>query len=58
MNHRKMEMICVHCGKSFEGDREKFCSQGCRDSFIVNIEKRAREAVRNDPSHTSNMSNE
>jgi hypothetical protein len=46
----------VHCGKPFEGDNAKFCSHGCRDSHIVAIEKRVREAVDNDSSHTRKMS--
>ncbi|MBC8251252.1 MAG: hypothetical protein H8E89_06680 [Candidatus Nitrosopelagicus sp.] len=51
-----MKIICVHCGKSFEGKNTKFCSQGCRDSYIVAIDKRTREAVKDDPSHTTQMS--
>jgi len=52
-----MKLTCVHCSKSFEGDNAKFCSQGCRDSYIVAIDKRTREASRNDPSHTKKLSN-
>lgn len=51
-----MKLTCESCAKSFEGENEKFCSQGCRDSYIVDIEKRTREAVANDPSHISQMS--
>jgi len=51
-----LELTCVHCGKLFEEDNTQFCSQGCRDSYIVAIDKRTRKAVKNDPSHTSNMS--
>lgn len=51
-----MKLICLHCGKSFEGNNAKFCSQGCRDSRIVAIEKRIREAVEQDPSHTKKLS--
>lgn len=46
----------MHCGQSFEGENTKFCSQGCRDSYIIAIDKRTREAVREDPSHTDKMS--
>ena len=53
-----MKLICEHCGKSFEGDNTKFCSQGCRDSYIVAIDKRAREAIKGDPSHTTKMSHD
>ena len=45
-----------YCGKSFESENVKFCSQGCRDSYIVAIDNRTREVVRNDPSHTTKMS--
>ena len=51
-----MKLICVHCGRSFEGDNVKFCSQGCRDAHIVSLDRRIREAVRNDTSHTREMS--
>ncbi|NJK78311.1 MAG: hypothetical protein HC944_06475 [Nanoarchaeota archaeon] len=52
-----MKIICIHCGRSFEGDKTKFCSQGCRDSHIVALEKRIREAVDTDSSHTNRLSN-
>ena len=46
----------MHCGDAFEGNNEKFCSNGCRDSYIASMKKRAREAVRDDPGHTAKMS--
>ncbi len=46
----------MHCGKSFEDKNNKFCSQGCRDSHIASLQNRIREAVRDDPSHTTKMS--
>lgn len=46
----------MHCEKSFEGNNTKFCSQGCKDSFIVAIDKRTLEAFKNDPSHTTHLS--
>ena len=54
--HVIMKLVCIHCGQSFEGENIRFCSQGCRDSYIVSIDKRTREAVRDDPSHTTNLS--
>jgi hypothetical protein len=51
-----MKLVCVRCGKYFEGDNAKFCSQGCRDSYIVALDKRTREASRNDPGHTEQLS--
>lgn len=50
-----MSLVCLHCGKSFEGHNEKFCSNGCRDSHISSIEKRVKEATKNDPSHTEKL---
>jgi len=46
----------MNCSGAFEGNNEKFCSHGCRDSYIASMEKRIREAVGNDPSHTAKMS--
>jgi len=51
-----MKLVCTHCGKSFDGDNTKFCSQGCRDSYIIAIDKRTREASQNDPGHTEKLS--
>lgn len=43
----------MHCGKPFEGENTKFCSQGCRDSHIVTLERKIREIVENDTSHVT-----
>lgn len=51
-----MNLICVHCGRSFEGNKDKFCSQGCRDSHILAIEHRLRKVMEDDHSHTTKMS--
>ncbi|MCV0412669.1 hypothetical protein [Nitrosarchaeum sp.] len=51
-----MKLVCMNCGHQFEGDNTKFCSQSCRDSYIMNIEKRVRESVKNDSSHTKELS--
>ena len=40
----------------FEEKNEKFCSDACRDSYIISIEKRIQEAVRHDHSHIKAMS--
>jgi len=48
-----MEQICVHCGQIFEGNKEKFCSEACRTVHVTIIKKRIREAMDNDPSHTT-----
>lgn len=53
-----MKIICLHCEKSFDGNNAKFCSQNCRNSHIINIEKRIREAIEDDPSHTRKMSDD
>ena len=52
-----MKFICMHCGISFDGNNDKFCAQSCRDSHIVALEKRIREAVRDSSSHTERFSN-
>ena len=51
-----MKLACEHYGKNFEGRHEKFCSNGCRHSHIASIEKKIREAVQSDPSHTNELS--
>lgn len=51
-----MRLVCLHCGKSFDGNNEKFCNNDCRDSHIVAIEKKIREAVNNDYSHMNKLS--
>lgn len=51
-----LKLVCTHCSKLFEGENTKFCSQGCRDSYIIAIDKRTREAVKDDPSHTIHLS--
>ena len=51
-----MNLICLHCGKSFGGEKTKFCSQSCMNSHVTSVEKRIREAVSNDSSHTSKIS--
>jgi predicted nucleic acid-binding Zn ribbon protein len=40
-----MEQICLHCGKVFEGNNERFCSENCRHSRISIIKKRLRDAM-------------
>lgn len=52
----KLELICHHCGKKFEGKNEKFCHDSCRDAHIMKLDKKVREAVKNDPSHIREMS--
>jgi len=51
-----MKLACLHCGKSFEGVSATFCSQSCSYSHIAAINRRVREAVRLDPSHTNYLS--
>jgi len=45
----------MHCGIEFEEKNEKFCSNACRDSYIISIDNRVQEAVRNDQSHIKAM---
>ena len=51
-----MEIVCLGCGKSFEGKGEKFCNNVCRDSHIEKLEKLMNDATKNDPSHTEKLS--
>ncbi|MEC4848795.1 MAG: hypothetical protein RI100_06370 [Nitrosarchaeum sp.] len=51
-----MKLICMHCSKPFEGENTKFCSQGCRDSHIVALERKIREIVENDTTHVKKFS--
>jgi len=51
-----LKNTCLHCGKLFEGEKEKFCSQGCFDSHIADITRRTVKAVREDVGHTDNLS--
>ena len=52
----KMKTQCKGCGTLFDGKGEKFCNNVCRDSYVENLAKRIREAVKNDPNHTQNLS--
>jgi len=44
-----MNLVCLLCGKSFEGEKEKFCSDSCSKSHIADISRRTAEDVKNDP---------
>ena len=46
----------MHCGKIFERSKEKFCSEGCKYAHVDIIKKRIREAIDNDPNHTTRLS--
>ena len=51
----ELKQTCVQCGIKFEEKNEKFCSNACRDSYIISIDNRVQEAVRNDQSHIKAM---
>ena len=53
----RLKIKCVYCNKYFDGDA-KFCSQNCRDSYILEISKRAKEATEKDTSHTKKFSDD
>lgn len=38
-----MKLVCIHCGKYFDENNEKFCSQSCTSSYIAAVEKRGIE---------------
>ena len=43
---------CVKCGRDMEKLENGFCSQACHN---LDLQERINEAVRNDDSHTRNM---
>ncbi len=49
-------MKCKNCSKNLFDPRQKFCSIDCQDDYIINLEERIREAVKNDHSHIQRMS--
>jgi len=49
-------MNCNHCGKKFLGKNAMFCSMMCYKEHVEELEKRIKEAVEKDPSHTKKMS--
>ena len=51
-----MNFVCLHCGKAFDGESDKFCSPVCKNSHIADIERRTENAVREDEGHTNRMS--
>ncbi len=51
-----MNLTCLHCGKSFVGQVEKFCSKNCQNAHIADINRRTEKAVREDSGHTDKMS--
>lgn len=48
--------VCLRCGKNFDGNQERFCSQSCAETHVKDLEKRLHDAIKNDPSHTKKMS--
>ncbi len=51
-----MKLTCLHCGKFFEGNATKFCSQSCKDTHVSLLDRKLREAVTSDSGHTKNFS--
>ena len=49
-------MQCKNCNKNLLDTRQKFCSIDCQDIYIQTLEKRLDEALKNDSSHTENLS--
>jgi len=46
----------MNCGKKFIGKNAKFCSMSCYKNYGDLLDTKIREAVKNDPSHTKNLS--
>ena len=51
-----MKLVCLHCGKSFDWESEKFCSENCKNLHIADMDRRVENAVREDSGHTDKMS--
>ncbi|MFI5416909.1 MAG: hypothetical protein ACHQW9_02525 [Nitrososphaerales archaeon] len=51
-----MSKKCKQCGKDYDSDSELFCSEMCHDAFDLDIKERLEDALRNDKSHTQEMS--
>jgi predicted nucleic acid-binding Zn ribbon protein len=51
-----MEQICIYCGNVFQGTNEKICSEDCRNFHVLVIKKRIRDAMDDDPNHTTRFS--
>lgn len=45
----------MNCGKNFDGDEKRFCSQKCAETYVQNLEKKLHDAMKNDQSHTKKM---
>ena len=52
----ELKQTCMRCGIEFEEKNNKFCSNACRDSYIISINNIVQEAVRDDKSHIKVMS--
>ena len=55
MTDSSMNSKCRQCGNLCD-DLRLFCSDTCRDKYIVGIEKRVTKATEEDPSHTAKLS--
>jgi len=50
-----MKLICKHCGETFQGNDDKFCSSECKIDFMELLNKRIYDAIKNDHSHTKKL---
>ncbi|HET8719883.1 MAG TPA: DUF2116 family Zn-ribbon domain-containing protein [Candidatus Nitrosotenuis sp.] len=50
-----MQKECKRCGNSFEGCSE-FCSDQCKEEYLVDLKKKLDLAVKKDTGHTKKMS--
>lgn len=51
-----MKSTCKHCGEKFIAKNAKFCSMKCYNDHKKMLEKRLRDALKNDTSHTKKFS--
>lgn len=51
------KLKCQNCGDEFDGN-EKFCNNKCRDEYILKINTKVQQAVKDDKLHTKKISEE
>ncbi len=56
MHKQIVESTCRHCKNPIDGNARLFCSEKCRDEYILEIEKKVIQATDEDPSHTTKLS--
>lgn len=47
---------CLNCGKQFDGVERKFCSWQCDEEYKKTLRTKLDDALKDDKSHTDNLS--